>query len=40
MYSPYFIKNKVRAHLETMAESAGTAGVDTGEGVVIRPQLD
>jgi hypothetical protein len=39
VYSPYFIKNKVRAHFEAMAGAAGGAGVDTGEGVVIRPSV-
>jgi hypothetical protein len=39
VYSPYFIKNKVRAHFEAMAGAAGGAGVDTGEGVVIRPSI-
>jgi len=39
VYSPYFIKNKVRAHFEAMAGAAGGAGVDTGEGIVIRPSF-
>lgn len=39
MYSPYFIKNKIRAHFEAMAGAAGGAGVDTGEGIVVRPSI-
>ena len=39
VYSPYFLKNKVRAHFEAMAGAAGGAGVDTGEGIVIRPSI-
>ncbi len=29
----------MRAHLEGMAGAAGGAGVDTGEGIVIRPSF-
>ena len=39
IYSPYFFKNKMRAHLEGMVGAAGGAGVDTGEGIVVRPTL-
>jgi hypothetical protein len=39
IYSPYFLNNKVRAHLELMAGAAGGAGVDTGEGIVARPTI-
>ncbi|MBL4904957.1 MAG: hypothetical protein JKZ00_02835, partial [Flavobacteriaceae bacterium] len=39
VYSPYFLNKKLRAHLEGMAGAAGGAGVDTGEGVVIRPTI-
>ena len=39
IYSPYFLKNKMRAHIEGMAGAAGGAGVDTGEGVVVRPSI-
>ena len=39
MYSPYFIKNKLRAHVETLAGAAGGAGIDTGEGIVFRPSI-
>ena len=37
--SPWFFKNKIRAYFEAMAGAAGGAGVDTGEGVVIRPSI-
>jgi hypothetical protein len=37
--SPYFFKKKMRAHFEGMAGAAGGAGVDTGEGIVIRPSI-
>ena len=39
VYSPYFFKSKMRAYIEGMAGAAGGAGVDTGEGIVIRPSL-
>jgi len=39
MYSPYLIKDKLRGHFEAMAGAAGGAGVDTGEGIVIRPSI-
>ena len=39
MYSPYFLNSKMRAHFEAMAGAAGGAGVDTGEGVVVRPSI-
>ena len=39
MYSPYFLHNKLRSHLELMAGAAGGAGVDTGEGIIIRPSI-
>ena len=39
IYSPYFLNNKLRAHLEGMVGAAGGAGVDTGEGIVIRPTV-
>lgn len=39
VYSPYFLHKKMRAHFEGMAGAAGGAGVDTGEGIVIRPSL-
>ena len=39
IYSPYFLHKKMRAHFEGMAGAAGGAGIDTGEGIVIRPSL-
>ncbi len=39
IYTPYFFKNKMRAYFEAMAGAAGGAGVDTGEGVVVRPSI-
>lgn len=39
IYSPYFLHKKMRAHIEGMAGAAGGAGIDTGEGIVIRPSL-
>lgn len=35
--SPSFLNNKLRAHLEGMIGAAGGAGVDSGEGLVVRP---
>ena len=37
--SPYFFNKKMRAHFEGMAGASGGAGVDTGEGIVIRPSI-
>ena len=37
--SPSFFKNKVNAFLEITGGAAGGAGVDTGEGLVIRPTI-
>ncbi|CAA0180213.1 conserved hypothetical protein. probable transmembrane protein [Tenacibaculum maritimum] len=39
LYSPRFLDEKLRVHLEGMIGAAGGAGVDTGEGIVIRPSL-
>jgi hypothetical protein len=39
VYSPYFLNKKMRTHLEGMIGAAGGAGVDTGEGIIIRPSL-
>lgn len=39
MYSPSFFQDKVRVHLEISGGAAGGAGVDTGEGLVIKPTV-
>ena len=39
IYSPYFLNNRLRAHLELAGGAAGGAGVDTGEGIVMKPTL-
>ncbi len=37
IYSPRFINNKFRGFIEFMAGAGGGAGVDTDEGIIIRP---
>ena len=39
IYSPYFLNEKIRMHLELAGGAAGGAGVDTGEGIVVKPTL-
>lgn len=39
IYSPRFFGQRMRAHLEGMVGAAGGAGVDTDEGIVVRPNL-
>lgn len=39
IYSPRFLNNKVRGFLELMAGAGGGAGVDTDEGIIVRPIL-
>lgn len=39
MYSPRFLNNNMQAHLEGVAGAAGGGGVDTDEGIVIRPTI-
>jgi hypothetical protein len=37
--SPSFFNNKFRFHLEGVVGAAGGAGVDTGEGIIIKPTI-
>lgn len=37
MYSPRFLNDRMRGFLEVMAGAGGGAGVDTDEGIIIRP---
>ncbi|WP_425658147.1 hypothetical protein [Tenacibaculum ascidiaceicola] len=39
IYSPYFFNNKARGFIEVMAGAGGGAGVDTDEGIIIRPTI-
>lgn len=39
VYSPKTLNNKVRGFIEFMAGAGGGAGIDTNEGVIIRPTL-
>ncbi|GGH02923.1 hypothetical protein GCM10011416_22210 [Polaribacter pacificus] len=39
VYSPAFLKNKLRVQLEGLIGAAGGAGVDTGEGIILKPTL-
>ncbi|MBA6156945.1 hypothetical protein H3Z83_10490 [Tenacibaculum sp. S7007] len=39
IYSPRFLNNKVRGFIEFMAGAGGGAGVDTDEGIIVRPTL-
>ncbi len=39
IYSPRFLNNKIRGFAEFMAGAGGGAGVDTDEGIIIRPTL-
>lgn len=39
MYSPRFFNDKMRAFIEIMGGAGGGAGVDTDEGIIIRPTL-
>ncbi len=39
IYSPYFFNNKARGFIEIMAGAGGGAGVDTDEGIIIRPTI-
>ncbi len=37
--SPYFLYSKLQAYLESSIGAAGGGGIDTGEGIVIRPNI-
>ena len=39
IYSPRFLNNKARGFAEFMAGAGGGAGVDTDEGIIVRPTL-
>ena len=39
IYSPRFLNNKARGFAELMAGAGGGAGVDTDEGIIVRPTL-
>lgn len=39
IYSPRFLNNKMRGFAEMMAGAGGGAGVDTDEGIIVRPAL-
>ncbi len=39
MYSPRFFNQKMRAHFEVVVGAGGGAGVDTDEGIIIRPTI-
>ncbi|MCD8422560.1 hypothetical protein [Tenacibaculum finnmarkense] len=39
IYTPRFLNNKVRGFAELMAGAGGGAGIDTDQGIVIRPTL-
>ena len=39
LYSPRFLDNKMRGFAEFMAGAGGGAGVDTDEGIIIRPTV-
>ncbi|PKH53035.1 hypothetical protein CXF68_11785 [Tenacibaculum sp. Bg11-29] len=39
IYSPRFLNRKARGFIELMAGAGGGAGVDTDEGIIIRPTL-
>ena len=39
IYSPRFLNTKVRGFAELMAGAGGGAGVDTDEGIIVRPTL-
>lgn len=39
IYSPRFLNDKARGFIELMAGAGGGAGVDTDEGIIVRPTL-
>lgn len=39
VYSPRFLNNNMQAHLEGTVGAAGGGGIDTDEGIVIRPTI-
>jgi hypothetical protein len=39
IYSPRFLNNKARGFIELMTGAGGGAGVDTDEGIIVRPTL-
>ena len=39
VYSPRFLNSKMRAFLEMMGGAGGGAGVDTDEGILVRPTI-
>ena len=39
IYSPRFLNNNMRAFIEAMVGAGGGAGVDTDEGIIVRPTL-